>query len=371
MSHRRRSFLSFARARQIPGVFIALFIGLAIAGCRSPGHSETIKTAPAWIEQPQSLASGDSMVAVGSGRSRESAIDQAVMRLAQSIEVRLVAREASGTSARRLQTNSGVSDSINTTLDSTIRLFVDARLPGVTVQATHRDRASGMYFALVSLDRRRAADRLEDAALDAARRGRLAEIRAASIDNPWSRLATLRQAGEAAAEALDKLRARDAVALSSAPGAPLRDDLFALSRQVTKAIDETRSSLRVTVVASDAQSEALAAAVRLALAKLGVSTASGDAGALVRTGLRITPMRSFDPSRRAAAWSARVELVDLDRRAVIEQLERHGSVLSRTGARQEAQRRATDEIEKELPAFLERIFARGSFSRSRTARWSP
>lgn len=334
------------------GALLCAVIGLTLPSCAWRGGTHRSAPAPEWVNQPATNSKPGVLRAVGSGDSRESAIGSALLRLAQAIEVRIVGEESASTSAVRRQNNRGVTDSLRAMIDNEIHLFVDQRLPGVSVEAVYFDRASATHYALASLDRARTALRLDDEAMESARQARLALIASASIDEPWARLQKLDEAKQALEQATERKRASDAVAgagahlgVSSLQLAQLREDVFA-------AIAQARSSFRFAVSAVNAEGAELADAVRSVLISHGLAVAAGEPTLLLRCSVTVSPVRSFDQRTSAAQWSARIELVDARRRVMIDTLSLTGAVVSRSDSRRAALRQAAQRTVNKLPEFL-------------------
>lgn len=331
---------------------LCVIIGLTFPGCSWLGGARQSASAPTWVNQPTGASNTGFLRAVGSGDSREAAIDAAFQRLAQTIEVRIVGRESASTLAQRRQNNRVVSDSVRARIESEIHLLVDQSLPGVSVEAVYFDQASATHYAQVSLDRLRTAMQLDGEAMESARQARLALIESSSIKQPWARLQKLDEAKESLKNASNRKRASDAVAGAGGLSRLSSLQLEELDADVGRAISQARSSLRIAVSAVDRGSAELADEVRSTLIARGLAIARAEPTLLLRCSVTITPLRSFDQHSSAAQWSVKIELFDASRRVMLDTLRLTGSVVSRNDSRTAALRAATQRAVEELPEFL-------------------
>ena len=133
---------------------------------------------PAWIDQPGASTEANELSGVGVGPTRDEAIDAAIARLAQAIEVRVVATDESVIEGESHEAAGDRVSGARSHSHRIIRLFVDQRLPGVRISDVWRESATESVYARVTLDRRAAAERFDREASEAARAASLAQIRA-------------------------------------------------------------------------------------------------------------------------------------------------------------------------------------------------
>lgn len=331
-----------------------VLIGLVPFACADVSGRRSASR-PAWIDLPRESQNDGELHAVGAGMTRDEAIDAAMARLAQAIDVRVVATDQTIVEGESREDEHARSTAARARLRRDIKLISDQRLPGVMVQEVWRDPATETYYARVALDRRAAAERFDAEVGEAARRASLARLEADNLGATWRRLNALAEARSALESALAAAQTRDA--LAGAYGWSLsRSDVIELSRETDQAWRDARSSMSVSVVAADVDGEKLVDPVSNALASRSVPVQQGGAVVVIRCGLQIEPGRSYDTTRRAATWRATLTAVDVNHRRTLATLRLDGVELARTGVTERSVRAALRKVEDALPSFLDDLF---------------
>jgi len=336
------------------GVLVSMIIGLSLLGCAPVGR-KAISDRPMWIDRPQESQSKDEIVVVGSGFSRAEAIDAALARLAQSIEVRVVSIEHSVTFGGVSSTVDGRSSDASSSLHRAIELLTDQRLPGVRIRRTWFDQHTSETYALAALNVRDAGQWLDARVDEAVQRVDQALSRSKSTNSDWATLSALRSARAAINDALDSALARDAIdpaALSFNPASDLRHR----RQEIADAWRAAQSAFRVEIVARTNQSEPIAQAVERAIGGAGLAPAIRPAPVKIVCELALVPVASYDPGARAVRWTATIAAIDVHSRRVIDTLRLTGVELSHDEATNQAVQAAVDQTKKQITSFLDQIF---------------
>ena len=138
--------------------FSSFLILLSLSACSSaPKPVETPTEAPAWVKNPQgNYPETRFLVAVGEGRSRDAAIEDAKKQLAESFVVRVRSEtQSNGSSSMDQNTNGSVSGSASSNTQKNLSLQTDTFLRGAEVKESAQVNTAGgtTNYALVALDR--------------------------------------------------------------------------------------------------------------------------------------------------------------------------------------------------------------------------
>lgn len=330
-------------------------IGLCMAACASDGRESTIgDPKPGWVDRPREGADGRILVGVGVGGSRDIAIDGAMARLAQSIEVRVIAEEEARSAGEMNIADGQRSASARSFLDRSVRLRVDQRLAGVRIERTWRDPATGEWHARVSLDRREAARGFDRRVEEAARRAEAA-MRRADEAAGWRRVVNWREAMLATDEAIDHARARDAL-LGDASWAVALSELLKDRERARLGWERARRSVRVAVQWTTAESAAFGRAIADRISDFGILTLAGDADVLIVCEIALSTGPAFDGRTRATRWALTVRAVSADDRRTLAARRETGSSVSRADSERAAVDAAMIRLEAILPGFLKELF---------------
>ncbi|MCB9847597.1 MAG: LPP20 family lipoprotein [Phycisphaeraceae bacterium] len=251
------------------------------------------------------------LVGAATGATRDAAIDQAIARIAQQIEVRVVATEQ----RRSLyDAASALAATDSTSLESSVHLVTSATLLGVEIIET-RPLDSGASSALAALDINRSLALYDTAIHRHDESIRTLVQRADDATSDWRRYIDTARALRLAVErdtfavtrgVLESRAGRTAQAITlTAPG-------------LVDRFETLRDSISLSVVPNGDCPEALATRAGAALSGLGLPLEHDVPGVIqLRVGWRPDAARTYDPRRWSCRWRLSVSLYDTQRGATI------------------------------------------------------
>lgn len=246
---------------------LAIIISLIVmSGCTSSPDASAIR--PDWIDKGNSLEmNNEYMTAVGQGRQRARATDNAVANLLASFSVNVRAESKVVTEAIKNESALGVTMESSTTLLRSITTETDQAIQGVEISETWLS-PEGEYYALAILHKRNAAHNLTDSIM------RLDTETADLIDysinlapNSILSLNALRSARD-----LQVARQMSNLQLKHISGHSIPEDISA--QQVEQLIRDKLTSLSISLAD---KSEAYAVVLESGLSSLGIKTTEKSA----------------------------------------------------------------------------------------------
>lgn len=332
-------------------------IGLLLASCRA--HDDVGATEarrPGWIDRPLEGAGERVLVGVGVGPTRDAAINAALARVAQSIEVRVIAQEDSRTTGQVREQYGERAASATSSIDRSVRLIADQRLAAMRIDRTWQDPVSGEWNARVSVDRAEAAAAFDRRAHDAMRRAEAASSRADRLAG-WSSIMSRRDAAVAAGEAIDAAQARDA--LWGGPWTIAIEQIRKRESDFRTDWEVARADVRIAVQWWTSESRAAGDIVASQIAQYGLLALAGDADLLIECDLELMTGSAFDGRTRATRWTLSLRAVSADDRRLVARLHESGSSVSRGDSERAAREAATSRLRESLPRFLDELFRAG------------
>ncbi len=337
---------------------VAFVIGLPNFSCASKQFEAASDDAkPMWVDRPQEGADGRVLVGVGVGRTRPMAVDAAFARLAQSIQVRIIADEKARSSGETRVIDGQRTGSAQSSMDRSVRLVVDQRLAGVMIDRAWQNPTTGEWHARVLLDRKESGRALDQTVNELRRRSQTAQHRATAVAG-WEQIAAWREALEATLEAIDAANARDAV-LSSGAWAVSHDELLNAMETAQRGWDEARARARIAVQWTTSSSASIGRAVSDRINELGLLTLVGDADLVIQCDLSLVTSGAFDGRTRATQWELTIQALAPESRRFIASRRETGAAVSRNDPERAARDDAMRRLDVILPGFLNDVFARG------------
>lgn len=351
MAHRGLKSLRLPR-RYWP--FAVGVIGLASVSCAiHPDSSRISRSAPDWVEDPDAGLSRGRLVGVGSGPTRSAAIDHAFMRLAQAIDVRVIADERVMTRGYVEQSDVDQRAGASTDLHRDVRLLAEERFPGVEIEQTWLDPKRGVWFARLTLDRAEAAGIL-DQEVEAGVARIMFEADQLPNGSRLTRVRLLRDIIHQMNGLIEVAAARDSIA-GSPFGRTTLASLQAMQSELEADWNASRSDIRIAVQWTTPEAADIGRLVSMQVSDLGVLTLLGDADLIIRCALTLDTGGAFDGRTRATRWVASLDAIDPEARHIIVQESAQGAAVSRDSSAELARSQAQASVESTLPAFFDRL----------------
>jgi hypothetical protein len=267
---------------------------------------------PRWVSEPHRDHPSDRyLVGAATGANRNEAVDLAIARLSQQVEVRVNATEQRRTLSSMI---AAVSADDSTTFASEVRLTTNATLLGVEIAGASRLH-NGAYAALATLDIDRSIGLYDDAIrrLEALRN---ADIdRAESADSTWAELVAVSDAMTRAVERDILVVTRSVIA---ARGSRHRLPVVLSAPPLITRFESLRDRISLSVVPIGACPPGFVLAAEAALSHRGLPVQRDHPGSIqLRIGWHAVTAQTYDPRWWACRWRLRVTLYDADRGVTI------------------------------------------------------
>gem|GEM_PF-5756637 len=333
-----------------PMRFLLRFVFVACLGLLAPGCSAPLTGQPRWVTHPNlDFPSNRYFVGVASGGTCDDAVDLAITRLSQQIEVEVSSME----SHRRLVNDvSGISASNSLIYDSQVTLVSNTTLLGVEIDET-LPLPSGECVARAVLDIDRSLGLYDEAI---ARRGASIEsslTQADRADRIWGEFLAVAAALRSAIDH-DKLALTRRVIAGRAhrrlPALTLRTGPIAARYEALR----ERVSISVVPV-GDCPPELIDVA-QAALLEHDLPVERDHPGSLqLRIGLGMETKQTFDPRWWSARWRLGVTLYDAEHQESIASNAPRGSTaygLSEAAAEVQARQSAAEQLTRAIDTAL-------------------
>lgn len=222
----------------------------------------SLQKRPKWIDHAASIyPEQDYLTAVGQASTRERASKNAIANLAEIFVVNVRAQSNTLTEATKKQSVLGVSSESSTTLQRNIQTETDQVISGVVIKDSWLS-ASGEYYALAVLNKRKAAMNLSESIMDLD--DATADLIDYSVNSAPNAIAALNALRAARDQQLRRAMANLKLRQVSASGIPA--DIS--SGKIEHLIAQKLAAMQVSVVGDSARHNKT---IESGLAKLGVA----------------------------------------------------------------------------------------------------
>ncbi len=332
--------------RATPNFILITALLAVLTGCAAPSNQQ-----PAWLTHPHDEYPADRyMVGVATGKNYDDAMDRAIARIAQQIEVQVSATEQRRSLSRAFGSIGG-GELLE--FESAVNLGSDATLIGIEVVEVHRDRDRSCT-ALAVLDLDRAIPEYTFKVLLQDQMIRIAKDRSRLTDTPWSEFINAAAAMRAAIER-DQLAMALGV-LESRRGSPRRTPVLLSPPLITK-YEALRESVSIAVVPVGPCPDSFIREAEASMARLHIPVEQDHAGDIqIRIGWQAETEQTYDPNWWVCHWQLRVSLYDAPRNVTIARFDPAGGDaygLGEDAANQEALDQAAVWIEPAIARVLD------------------